>query len=366
MAYFLSKRAYSTYNQFMSYRNGAYISMHDRTLAPGIGGKLRLRSLQDGSEFPLDADEMLVGRELECQLTLESGHISRYHAKLSLINGELVVEDLRSTNGTFINGRRISSPQTLGLGDEIRFHEVAFRLVSGESGSGDAEATVFQSAPVAVQPSPPKQPIANQPVAKQPNAPQPKPARQPGPVIEQPRAPDKTGQIAAVEGGTRVLHADDLNRLQGHDQPSSVAIDSGSGPRLVMLSAPARGKVYSLISRNKNAWVLGREGNADLHIADKSVSGQHARIRKLAHEWILESCEGNNPIFINNRSVEFTSLHPGDIIRVGRMELIFRIDEKTLVPEIHRRKALPVSKTNLAIAVGALLVLGVVLGIVLV
>lgn len=361
MAYFLSKRAYSTYNQFMSYRNGAYISMHDRTLAPGAGGKLRLRSLQDGSEFPLDADEILVGRELECQLTLDSGHISRYHAKLSLLDGELVVEDLRSTNGTFINGRRITSPQSLGLGDELRFHDIAFRLVSADSGSGDAEATVFQAAPVASQ-----QPVAARTKPAQVKPEQLNPEHQPSPMMEQPSAPDKTGQIAAVEGGTRLLHTDDLNRLQGHDQPGSVAIDSGSGPRLVMLSAPARGKVYSLISRNKNAWILGREGSSDFHIADKSVSGQHARIRKLAHEWILESCEGNNPIFINNRSVEFTSLHPGDIIRVGRMELIFRIDEKTLVPEIHRQKALPVSKTNLAIAIGALLVLGVVLGIVLV
>ena len=330
--------------------------MHDRTLAPAAGGKLRLRSLLDGSEFPLEAEEILVGRELECQLTLDSGHISRYHAKLSLVNGDLVVEDLRSTNGTFINGRRISSPQSLGLGDELRFHEVAFRLVSADVGSGEAEATVFQAAPVAsAQTAAPKTAPAK--VAVEPP---------PEPGIEQPQAPDKTGQMAAVEGGTRLLRNNDLGRVHEVDQPGSVSIDSGSGPRLVMLSAPTRGKVYSLISRNKNAWILGSEGNADFQIADKSISGHHARIRKLAHEWVLESCEGNNPIFINNRSVEFTSLHPGDVIRVGRMELIFRIDEKTLVPEIHRQKALPVSKTNLILAVGVLVVVGLVLGIILV
>ncbi|MEE2731768.1 MAG: FHA domain-containing protein [Pseudomonadota bacterium] len=335
----------------MSYRNGAHRSMHDATLAPGTGGQLigaelRLRSLQDGTEFSLDAAEILVGRELECQLTLESGHISRYHAKLTLVHGDLVVEDLRSTNGTFINGRRISAPQSLSVGDELRFHEMAFRLVAGNMGSGAADATVFQQASQIPTGTPmPADPL-QQPVRGERT-----PAPEPVPVVEE---------------GTRLLHAEDLNRLQGNDQPGSVSIDSGSGPRLVMLSAPARGKVYSLISRNKNAWLIGRGGDADFQVADKTVSPQHARIRKLAHEWILESCEGNNPIFINNRSVEFTSLHPGDVIRVGRMELIFRIDEKTLVPEIHRRKALPVSRVNLALAVGALVVLGVVLGIVLV
>ena len=132
----------------MSYKNGSYIPMHDRTLAPGAVGGLRLRSLQDGTEFSLDDDEILVGREIECSITLESGHISRYHAKISRVNGDIVVEDLRSTNGTFINGRRLSAPQSLSVGDEIRFHEIAFRLVTDEAGSGDAEATMFQAAPI--------------------------------------------------------------------------------------------------------------------------------------------------------------------------------------------------------------------------
>ncbi len=333
--------------------------MHDHTLAPGTGGRLRLRSLQDGSEFALDAQEMLVGRELECQLTLESGHISRYHAKLSLVNGDLVVEDLRSTNGTFINGRRISTPQSLSVGDEVRFHEIAYRLVSADSGSGDADATVLQAAP-----PPPRASAGPKPQAKRQPQPQSKP--QPRSIPAEPIAPEPTGKAQAVEGGTRLLNVDDVNRLQGVDQPSSVTIDSGSGPRLVMLTAPARGKVYSLISRDKNAWVLGRGTNADFQISDKSVSAQHARVRKLANEWVLESCEGQDPIFINNRSVEFTSLHPGDVIRIGRMELIFRIDEKTLVPEMQTKKSLPISRTNLALIIGGLVLLGVLIGIVLV
>ena len=327
----------------MSYKNGSYIPMHDRTLAPGAVGGLRLRSLQDGTEFSLDDDEILVGREIECSITLESGHISRYHAKISRVNGDIVVEDLRSTNGTFINGRRLSAPQSLSVGDEIRFHEIAFRLVTDEAGSGDAEATMFQAAPI--QP------------AKQTAAPAP---------AGEPIAAEKQAPVAADEDSTRILSIDDLNRLQGKSARTSATVGSGSGPRLVMLTAPIRGKVFSLISQNKNAWLLGRESECEFQLSDKTVSGHHARIRKLADEWVLESCEGRTPIFNNNRSVEFTTLHPGDVIRIGRMELIFRTDEKALVPEAPKPGGMIASKTNIFLLITGLVVLGVVLGIILV
>lgn len=329
----------------MSYKNVRYATMHDSTLTPTKVGGFKLRSLQDGAEFPLDTEEMLVGREVECSITLDSGHISRYHAKISLVGGDVVVEDLRSTNGTFINGRRISSPQTISVGDELRFHEIPFRLVSDEEHSGDADATVFQSSPSVPPVTMTERPRESVAVAAVPEA-----------------APEPE----ADEDSTRLLSMDDLNRLQGKSEHTNARVDSGSGPRLVMLTAPIRGKVYSLISQSKNAWVIGRDQGVDFLVGDKTVSGQHARIRKLADEWVLESCEGRNPIFINNRSVEFTTLHPGDVIRVGRMELVFRTDEKSLLPEIEQKQGFAASRVNVVLLISGLAVLGLVLGIILV
>lgn len=337
----------------MSYKNGSYVPMHDSTLASGAIGGLRLRSLQDGTEFSLDDDEILVGREVECSITLDSGHISRYHAKICLVNGDVVVEDLRSTNGTFINGRRLSAPQSLSVGDEIRFHEIAFRLVTDDHGSGAAEATMFQAAPLVEPKRAPAQPSASS--AAPPVATPSKPRQ------AEPEAADPN------EDSTRILSVEDLNRLQGKSERTSASVDSGSGPRLVMLTAPIRGKVYSLISQSKNAWILGRDDDSDFQVSDKTVSGHHARIRKLADEWVLESCEGRNPIFINNRSVEFTTLHPGDVIRIGRMELIFRTDEKALVAEsAPKTTGLVASRTNVGLLITGVVVLGIVVGIILV
>ena len=94
----------------MSYQGATKTTMEEKTLIQERLNGYCLRSLTSGEEFPL-VDEILVGREAECQIPLNSGHISRYHAKLTLTPNGVMVEDLRSTNGTFINGRRISSPQ---------------------------------------------------------------------------------------------------------------------------------------------------------------------------------------------------------------------------------------------------------------
>ncbi len=66
-------------------------------------------------------DELLIGRHADGAGRLaEDDEISRSHARLSLDTaGFCAIEDLGSTNGTFVNGLRISSPQTLSEGDSI-------------------------------------------------------------------------------------------------------------------------------------------------------------------------------------------------------------------------------------------------------
>lgn len=346
------------------------IAMNESTLIQQNSSSFKLRSTNGNQEFSLNQPEILVGREVECQIALKSGHISRYHAKITLMPQEVVVEDLRSTNGTFINGRRITSPQTAHLGDEIRFHELAFRLVSAEESSGQEDVTVFQQALNDFDAIPVQEPAQDRPVSppapamKEPVQP-PRPAEPSTPE----RAPVQTPQQEVAQpldddaDSTRLLSLNDLNRLQGKAERSNASMDNGSGPRLVVMTAPIRGKVHSLISTKKNAWLIGRGKECEFQLHDQTVSAQHARIRKLSDEWVLEACEGRNPIFVNNREVEFTTLNPGDVVRIGRMELIFRVDEKSLVEEKPEPKARP-SSLNVALLLGALVVFGVVLGVI--
>lgn len=65
-------------------------------------------------------EEMTIGRSLQCDISIpDDRFISQYHARISLQNGNCVVEDLGSTNGTYLNGARIKSPARVQRGDRI-------------------------------------------------------------------------------------------------------------------------------------------------------------------------------------------------------------------------------------------------------
>jgi pSer/pThr/pTyr-binding forkhead associated (FHA) protein len=79
--------------------------------------------------------EITVGRGVGNDLVLDDPSMSRKHSKLRRMgNGRLEAEDLSSANGTYVNGRKITTAQ-LGPGDTLRFGEVMFRL-DGTGGPG--------------------------------------------------------------------------------------------------------------------------------------------------------------------------------------------------------------------------------------
>jgi serine/threonine protein kinase len=93
--------------------------------APTSGGgplRLRLRVTSgnaQGTEILVE-DELLIGRHAQDEGNLaDDVEISRQHARISRSEGGYVIEDLGSTNGTFVNGRRISAPEPLTPGDKV-------------------------------------------------------------------------------------------------------------------------------------------------------------------------------------------------------------------------------------------------------
>jgi pSer/pThr/pTyr-binding forkhead associated (FHA) protein len=61
-----------------------------------------------------------IGRDPSCQIRLTDTYISQQHARISERNGSWVVEDLGSTNGTYLNQRKVTSPAAISPGDRIR------------------------------------------------------------------------------------------------------------------------------------------------------------------------------------------------------------------------------------------------------
>lgn len=69
--------------------------------------------------FELSVGSLLIGRLPECDILLKDGVVSRVHARISVQGENIVLEDLHSTNGVFINGRKVSYGVVLCEGDRI-------------------------------------------------------------------------------------------------------------------------------------------------------------------------------------------------------------------------------------------------------
>src|SRR5207247_1750383 len=86
----------------------------------------------NASEYILDRDAITVGSHRSNNIVLGDGTVSRRHAQITREGMHFVVADLGSTNGTFVNDRRIRSPVALNAGDKVRFGSIklAFSIAS--------------------------------------------------------------------------------------------------------------------------------------------------------------------------------------------------------------------------------------------
>ena len=71
---------------------------------------------------------MVVGRAPECDLRIEDTYASQQHARLFGKNGAWFVEDLGSTNGTFVNDQKLAAPAMVQVGDKIRVGTTVLEL----------------------------------------------------------------------------------------------------------------------------------------------------------------------------------------------------------------------------------------------
>lgn len=81
-----------------------------------------------GRRIDLDAERMIVGRSTDCDLRLADASLSRTHAALHRRGDTVQVEDLRSSEGTYVNGERLTAPRVLQPGDVVRFARIQARF----------------------------------------------------------------------------------------------------------------------------------------------------------------------------------------------------------------------------------------------
>ena len=275
----------------------------------------------------IDFDEaILVGREesavrdgkqLAINLVVSHRMVSGLHARISPDEQGLVVEDLGSRNGTFINDQRLTKPTRARHGDEVRFDNVIF-MVSDR-----------------------------QPPAR---------GEKPGTPAANAHGTEVRDDADAVgkKGGTRILGQNKGLPPNWVGRAGTVKLDSlkpeqadelaksreqvrllekqTKEPTLWFLSGPSAGTGVGLRTDGRmNFWNIGSDPERNelaIIINDTAVSGLHAKIVHRNGQWRINDLLASNPVRVNGQVRSPAYLSSTDHILIGRVSCLFLLPRK--------------------------------------
>ncbi|QYF73341.1 FHA domain-containing protein [Cryobacterium sp. PAMC25264] len=81
-----------------------------------------------GTEFPLGSEPITIGRSSDSSLVIRDDYTSTHHARLMLWHDDWMVQDLDSTNGTFLDGKRVAVPTSVPLNTTVKIGATSFEL----------------------------------------------------------------------------------------------------------------------------------------------------------------------------------------------------------------------------------------------
>jgi ABC-type multidrug transport system ATPase subunit/pSer/pThr/pTyr-binding forkhead associated (FHA) protein len=215
-----------------------------------------------GQEMELTRPDIVVGRDASADLVIESPAVSRRHARIYRDNGQILVQDLGSSNGTFLNDVRLEAPAALRPGDVLRM--------------GRAVSMTF------VVPAPEGEATAEE------------------------EAPTRQESAPAVQAPTMLAEALPVAAV-------------GLPPRLVLTIAGGEPQAVELVQPRVR---LGRAADNDVVIASPIVSGHHAVLERGEDGYRLQVEPGAaNPVLVQGVPVEGEhTLHDGDVLRIGSLD----------------------------------------------
>jgi len=123
-------------------------ALHCRCLGnPAAVPVLEFQSgVRSGERLVLDPGRILLGRHPDCQVVLDAASVSRQHAALTISAEGVVVEDLRSRNGTLVNGVPLAGPRKLEDGDELSICGQRFVFIDESPAFGGSSAAIVVDA----------------------------------------------------------------------------------------------------------------------------------------------------------------------------------------------------------------------------
>ena len=275
---------------------------------------------ESGVEHELSG-RMVVGRARDCNIRIDDAKVSRAHALIEVKDRQVRVEDLGSTNGTWINGHRIDSVAALKDGDEVRFRTHSFS-VSIEVAAADIQPEQLHRSPQGGAPD------SQHGFSFRRNRPSfhSKNERSGTRSLATGGRHDLPGSWvnSGVERGTRLVSRDALKAVLEPDDSDRA---SDKAHLLVVADGgPSEVIVLATGSKDQDSWIIGRNQDCEIVLADASVSERHAQLVRQNERWRIVNLVSANGTFVNGRKSLTTFLSDGDKIELGLVELIFHAD----------------------------------------
>jgi len=181
----------------------------------------------EGGEFRLPAEgEVIIGRGAELPVVLAEDMVSRKHARLTIQGERIRIEDLGSTNGTFVNGERVKASD-VKIGDRILIGTSIMKLLATEVPDGRPARATTGGVATARQ-APPKLAPATQAMSAMPHTTVPPPQPEGTPVRE-PRV--STGSVKTVAGSIEEIPLPDILQLFASSRKTGLLVVKCGGQR---------------------------------------------------------------------------------------------------------------------------------------
>ncbi|MGZ9234313.1 MAG: FHA domain-containing protein, partial [Anaerolineales bacterium] len=316
------------------------------------------------SEFELTRSEVIIGRDPGVDLTISSPAVSRRHARLTREGDGYVLEDLGSSNGTFVNEQKLTGPRRLKSGDQIRLgHAVTLTYEAPRIEASQATVvrsitemsaglqTMIGDEPIAslMEASPPQLMIA---IAGE----NPRTHTLDGPTLTIGRdesndivIPSKIvsrqhARLEKVDGGYQLLASSDAKNpfyFEGRELEGPRILQHGDILRIGSLDpgmmvtltyevpgAEAEGIQQDIVFGQKTLIQIGRDPGNDVVLPSPSVSRFHAQVERVSQRYRVEDLQSANGTFVNGERVEGSVwLKPQDTIRVGQFRFVMGRDQ---------------------------------------
>ncbi len=255
------------------------------TMAASKAHLLGLPGKMNGQKYELSKNEMTIGRNPSNDICIEDPLVSGQHARLTKSGSGWTLTDQNSTNGTFVNGKKISEQQIFS-GDTIKFDQVEFSFIS--PGSENTSKTDVR------------------PILKDDTS--------------------KTGVRKGIGTTTQLVSTIETSG-------ASITICEGADPA----SFPFKQQHIT----------LGRGDDNDIIIDDPTVSKHHLEFHYQDGVWNVKDTGSANGCFLNGKKIDTGTLASEDMIRLGKIAVRFKEQKKEKSPgsqtQLH---AVPPQKKN--------------------